>query len=179
MARRQDESQAAHTAVLAALVGTKGRVLAYEVNRELSRRARANLAHLAWVEVLSKSATSGPLPESDVIYVNAGVTHPMPSWLNALKLGGRLLLPLTPDTGVGCMLLAVRVTETAYAASIIWFARFIPCVGARDDDESAELVRALQTRSTTEVRSLRIGSGHDATAWCIFKDWWLSTAEPR
>ncbi len=32
-----------------------------------------------------------------MIYVNAGVTHPVGRWLEALRDGGRLILPLTSD----------------------------------------------------------------------------------
>lgn len=165
-----------YTALLATVVGPQGRVLGYEIHPELSQRARENLAHITWAEVRAVSATEGVLPASDVIYVSAGVTHPVPAWLESLKLGGRLLLPLTTNEGLGCMLLAVRVGDRSYAASLISFAKFIPCVGARDDTEAEALAHALQTRSTTEVRSLRIGRDHDQTAWCICRDWWLSTA---
>jgi protein-L-isoaspartate(D-aspartate) O-methyltransferase len=34
---------------------------------------------------------------ADVIYVNAGATRPAASWLEQLKEGGRLILPLTAD----------------------------------------------------------------------------------
>ena len=34
---------------------------------------------------------------TDVIYVNAGATRPADAWLDWLKEGGRLILPLTAD----------------------------------------------------------------------------------
>jgi D-amino-acid dehydrogenase len=34
---------------------------------------------------------------ADVIYVNAGATRPADAWLDRLKEGGRLILPLTAD----------------------------------------------------------------------------------
>jgi protein-L-isoaspartate O-methyltransferase len=34
---------------------------------------------------------------ADVIYVNAGATRPADVWLDRLKEGGRLILPLTAD----------------------------------------------------------------------------------
>lgn len=168
-----------YTAILAALVGATGSVVAYEIEADLAARARHNLGHLATVRVEQASATVGTLPQADVIYVNAGATHPMPAWLDALNLGGRLLFPLTPNEGHGCMLLVTRRGPAAYEAAVVTRAAFIPCVGARDDAASAALAAALETRSLKTVRSLRRGTQPDHTAWCVGKGWWLSTAEAR
>jgi hypothetical protein len=40
------------------------------------------------------------------------------------------------------------------------------------------LAAALETRRTDDVRSLRLGTEPDDTAWCIGDGWWLSSAEP-
>jgi protein-L-isoaspartate(D-aspartate) O-methyltransferase len=166
-----------YTAVLAALVGPTGRVVAYEIEPDLAVRAAANLKELANVSVLSASANDAALPKSDVIYVNAGATHPPAAWLDALNVGGRLLFPLTPNEGLGCMLLVTRHTSTTYAASVVTRAAFIPCIGARDDDASASLSAALETQSMKSVKSLRRSTPPDHTAWCAGSGWWLSTAE--
>lgn len=168
-----------YTAVLASMVGESGRVWAYEVQPDLARRASVNLAGLQTVEVRGTSGAEGPLPSANVIYVNAGATHPAAAWLDALALGGRLLVPLTPDGEVGCMLLVVRIGTDGYAASVLTFARFIGCVGARTDAESYELMRALKTTSAAAVRSLRRDARPDGTAWCIGDGWWLSTDPPE
>ncbi len=166
------------TAILANLVGPTGRVRAYEIEPALAARARANLAHLKTAEVLSSAAPTSSLPSADVIYVNAGATHPPPSWLDALKIGGRLVFPLTPHDELGCILLVVRSSETGFAARALTFAKFIPCIGARDDAESAAVRSALKARSAAEVRSLRRDQPPDSTAWCVGDGWWLSTAPP-
>ena len=166
-----------YTAVLAALVGPTGRVVAYEIEPDLAARAAANLKALANATVLSASAIDTALPKSDVIYVNAGATHPPASWLDALNVGGRLLFPLTPNEGLGCMLLVTRRTPANYTASIVMRAAFIPCIGARDDDASRSLAAALETQSFESVKSLRRSTPPDHTAWCAGSGWWLSTAE--
>ena len=38
---------------------------------------------------------------ADVIYVNAGTTRPADLWLDRLKEGGRLILPMTTSQDVG------------------------------------------------------------------------------
>ena len=168
-----------YTAILAALVGPTGKVLAFEIQTDLADRARENLKDLPNVTVLNDSTADAHLPNSDVIYVNAGATHPLASWLDALKVGGRLILPLTPNDDLGCMLLVTRETSTGYAASVVARVAFIQCVGARDDLTSNALAAALETQSIKGVRSLHRGTNPDSTAWCVGTGWWLSTAAPK
>jgi protein-L-isoaspartate(D-aspartate) O-methyltransferase len=168
-----------YTAILAALVGPTGNVVALEIQADLADRARDNLKHLPNVTVLSDSATEAHLPNADVIYVNAGATHPLASWLDALNVGGRLIFPLTPNDELGCMLLVTRATPAGYAASVVARVAFIPCAGARDDFASEALAAALETQSIKTVQSLHRGTNPDSTAWCIGTDWWLSTAAPK
>jgi protein-L-isoaspartate(D-aspartate) O-methyltransferase len=167
-----------YTAVLAALVGPTGRVVGLERETDIAERAASNLKHLPNVQIRAQSATEASIPPCDVIYVNAGATHPPSAWLDALSIGGRLVFPLTPNEGFGVMLKVVREGTTTLSASAFTRVAFIPCIGARDDAASASLTAALERQSLKEVRSLRRGTPPDKTAWCIGSDWWLSTAEP-
>jgi len=167
-----------YTAILATLVGPKGRVVAFELEQDLAARAVTNLRHFQNVEVRAESATESAIPTSDVIYVNAGATHPPPAWLDALSIGGRLVLPLTPNEGLGVMLQVVRKSFTVFAASALGRVAFIPCIGARDDAASASLSAALERQSLEQVRALCRGTPPDETAWCVGAGWWLSTAAP-
>ena len=166
-----------YSAILATLVGPAGRVIAFEREPDLAERAASNLKHFSNVEVRAQSATEARIPQCDVIYVNAGATHPPPAWLDALPIGGRLVFPLTPNEGFGIMLQVVRKSACAFAASAFSRVAFIPCIGARDDAASGSLTAALERQSLKEVRSLRTGVAPDETAWCIGTGWWLSTAE--
>lgn len=167
-----------YTAILATLVGAQGRVVAYEVEADLAARAGHNLRHLPQVRMVAGSASEAALPACDLIYVNAGATHPLPSWLDALKPDGRLLFPLTPNEGMGVMLQVTRLAGERYAARALLRVAFIPCIGARDDAASASLTAALERQSLHTVRSLRRDDRPDASAWCIGTGWWLSTLEP-
>lgn len=167
-----------YTAILAKLVGPTGRIVAFELEQDLAARAATNLRQFQNVEVRAKSAIESAMPTSDLIYVNAGATHPPPAWLDALSIGGRLVLPLTPNEGLGVMLQVVRKSFTVFAASALGRVAFIPCIGARDDAASASLSVALERQSLEEVRSLRRGTPPDETAWCKGAGWWLSTVAP-
>ena len=65
-----------YTAILASLVGARGHVTAFEIEQDIAARASSNLAHLSHVSVKAESANVAEMPNCDVIYVNAGATHP-------------------------------------------------------------------------------------------------------
>ena len=164
-----------YSAVLATLVGPTGSVIAVEREEDLAARAASSLREFRNVEVRAASATEIAIPDCDVIYVNAGATHPPAAWLDALRIGGRLVLPLTTNEGFGMMLCVTRNEECVYAACAFTRVAFIPCIGARDDAASMSLSNALERQSLKGVRSLRRNTSPDETAWCLGKDWWLSS----
>jgi protein-L-isoaspartate(D-aspartate) O-methyltransferase len=164
-----------YTALLAELAGPEGAVRAYEIVPELAERARDNLRGYPHVAVVSCSGAEGELPHADVIYVSAGATGPIAPWLDALRPGGRLIFPLTPDVGMGGMLLVTRQVGGTYDARFVSPAAFIPCLGARDAETGRRLAEAFQRNDRDEVRSLHRGTGPDVNnCWCFGKDWWLS-----
>lgn len=165
-----------YTAILAKLLGASGTVVAYEIDQGLAERARLNLADLEMVKVCGRSGAEGPLPACDVLYVSAGATDPLAVWLDALRVGGRLLFPLTPDHGFGAMLLVTREAEEHYAARFLCQAMFIPCMGARDEVTGRQLAKAFRRGRWEEVKSLRRYMNPDESCWCAGADWWLSTA---
>ena len=165
-----------YSAILAKLVGSSGSVVAYEIEEDLAASAVQNLRALPNVSVRSRSGTAEPLPPADIIYVNAGATHPPDAWLDSLELGGRLLFPLTPAVGLGGMLLVTRRAARDYTARFISLAQFIPCIGARDEESSRRLANAFRTRSPFSVHSLHRATPPDDTCWYAGTGWWLSTA---
>ena len=84
-----------YTGVMAHCVGPAGRIVAYEVDDTLAAEARQNLASMPWVEVRHGDAAAALEDSFDAILVNAGVTHPLETWLDRLAPGGRMILPLT------------------------------------------------------------------------------------
>ena len=163
-----------YTAVLARLVTSSGVVFAYELEPELARKAVDNLADLKNVRVSHLSGSAGPLPDCDVIYVSAGATDPIDVWLDALCIGGRLLFPLTPEKGVGGMLLVTRTATDAFDARFISRAMFIPCIGARDDETAKNLSTAFGRNDWSQVQSLQRNASPNASCWVSGRGWWLS-----
>ncbi|GAC1370996.1 MAG: methyltransferase [Aquirhabdus sp.] len=166
-----------YSAVLAELVGATGIVHAYEIEPDLAARAKHYLSRWRNVSVYAQSAANIVLPPADVIYVNAGASHPLDNWLDALRIGGRLVFPLTPRVGYGCMICLTKKSETIFAANIFASVSFVGCIGARDDMSSQALAEALAMGGAMRVRSLHRDSKPDRTAWCVGRNWWLSTAE--
>jgi protein-L-isoaspartate(D-aspartate) O-methyltransferase len=173
-----------YTAVLAELAGPNGEVSAYEIEPALAERATRCLADLPNVTVHQRSGTEGSLPTCNAIYVSAGSTAPLQSWLDALRPSGRLLFPLTPDgagemPGLGGMLLVTRVAEDQFDARFVSPAMFIPCAGARDQETAKKLAEAFKRGDAAKVRSLRRKTSPDETCWVSGNGWWLSTSENR
>jgi protein-L-isoaspartate(D-aspartate) O-methyltransferase len=150
-----------YTAILAELAGPDGRVYACDVDPEFAARARQRLT--AWPTVTVEANDGSSPPGSyDAILINAGVTHPRPEWLAALKPGGRLVLPLTVHVpgmgtshGVGAMMCATRGNGH-------WPARFISpvgiydCVNARDPANEAKLMAATNPQVAAQLRRVSV-----------------------
>ena len=167
-----------YTAILAKLVRTSGRVIAYEVETDIAERARANLARYPQVEVRARSGVGDALPEADAIYVNAAATHPVRAWLDALKVGGRLLFPLQAAHSTGDMLLITRPEQgDAWPARFLCGVVFIACEGAQDRAIGRRLDEAFRRGGAARVRSLIFGAAPAGTSWLQGDGWALSTAE--
>jgi protein-L-isoaspartate(D-aspartate) O-methyltransferase len=163
-----------YTAMLGALVGDEGQVEAYEIESDLAERAKENLKGMPWIRVHAGSGTAGPLPICDVLYVSAGATDPLAVWLDALRIGGRLLFPLTPNESYGGMLMVTRKPD-GYGARFLCGAKFVGCEGARDEAMSQRLEVCFSKGHANEVRSLHRDDWPDETAWCRGEGWWLSS----
>jgi protein-L-isoaspartate(D-aspartate) O-methyltransferase len=170
-----------YTALLGTLTGPGGQVFAYEIDPELAEQAKRNLADLSNVTVYGRSGTEGPLPGCDRLYVSAGATMPLDIWVDALRPGGKLLFPLTPDgpggaPGAGGMLLVTRTPAGKFDARFLMPVMFIPCLGARDEETARNLAGAFKRGDMNNVRSLHRNTLPDNTCWCAGDGWWLSTA---
>jgi protein-L-isoaspartate(D-aspartate) O-methyltransferase len=144
-----------YTAVMAHCVGPTGRVLAFEVDEPLAAEARLNLASLTWVEA-NHSDGSGPIEGAfDAILVNAGVTHPLDVWLNAVAPGGRMILPLTgtmpamgSNIGKGLVLLLTRQETGDFSARVLTFVAIYSALGVRDAEMNDRLGKAMMGSPT-------------------------------
>src|SRR5262249_50716463 len=112
-------------------------------------------------------------------YVNASITQPSWSWLDALNAGGRLLFPLCAAGGIGGMLRVEKPDHgSAWPARFVSAAAFVPCVGRQDSETGRQLTAAFREGGKESVRSFRIDDARDDTCWFAGDGWWLSTADP-
>ena len=164
-----------YTTLLGKLVGETGVVDAYEIEPTLAQRATDNLAAFPNVTVHARSGAEGTLPACDVLYVNAGATEPLAVWLDALRPMGRLLFPMTPDVGVGAMLLVTKQEDGSFTARFLLQAQFVPCIGARNEATEPNLAEAFRNSNWTKVKTLHRNDEADDSCWCSGPGWWLST----
>src|ERR1700730_1441445 len=165
-----------YTAIIAELVGSAGRVTAFEIDPTLTQKARAALADWPQVRLIHADGAGISFEPVDAIVASAGATHPLGSWLDALRPGGRLLFPMaTFRDGPGAMLLVKRSTEEGLTARFLCRAGFIDFQGARERAISRRLATALTHDRGPAVKSLRRDNHQeDETCWLHGEGWCLS-----
>jgi protein-L-isoaspartate(D-aspartate) O-methyltransferase len=160
-----------YTAVMAHCAGRTGHVVALEADEKLASAARENLASMPWVEVTASAAGTAP-GSFDAILVNAGMTHPLPAWLDALAEGGRLMLPLTStmvpmgNIGKGLVMLIARSGDQL-SARVHGFVAIYSAAGLRDETLNQQLGKAMMggPQKWMSVSRLR-RDVHDPSAAC-------------
>ena len=168
-----------YTAIMAEVVGAKGHVTAIEIDPELATCARNNLSYLSQVEVVQGDGGECNAGPSDAILINAGATHPRAIWLDSLRLGGRLLVPLTvtedTDGGGGGRVLKVTRQERGLTAFFISEVGIFSCAGGRDPELNRRLKEAFNRGDWKSVQSLRREKHEpDDTCWLHNDDFCLS-----
>jgi protein-L-isoaspartate(D-aspartate) O-methyltransferase len=175
------------TALLAHMAGPNGRVTGIEFEPMLAQRSRANLSAFPNVTVVEGDGAAAPFEPADVIYVNAGATRPADNWLDRLRDGGRMILPLTTNKGFdqfgraphemvsqGAVLRIERRGEDFFVKWISAVAIF-PCAGARDEVSEQALAKALaQGRFNEVTRLYRHENVPEADCWLKAPGWSLA-----
>lgn len=166
------------TAILAELVTSKGRVIAYEIENNLAERAKESLQHYAQVEVISGDATKAKnLPQIDVVVACAGVTHVPLQWLDHLSNSGRMVLPVTGENQWGFLMHLARDGDDLPIKSL-GPCGFYHCAGARLKEEEQALAAALKSSMGRPLRQgyYHLGSpdGHAKQVWVTGKSYWIS-----
>jgi len=156
-----------YTAILAEIVGPTGVVIAIDIDATLAHQAGQNLVDYYNVQVWYGDDVPFEPESADAVFVNAGATHPLPAWLDALAYGGRLLIPLTATGPEGFStggMFLIRRTLGGFTASCVSGVAIYPCVGVRNSDLNLELWRRRGTER--QVHSFR-RDAHvpDTTCW--------------
>jgi len=163
-----------YSAILSMLVLPGGHVNAIEIDDGLATAARSNLIPFENVSVITGNSASLPIAPSDLIYVNAGVVAPPVHWLQALRMGGRLIFPWRPSKNIAMAALVTR-SASGFDLKALMPAWFIPCVGAAEEPAGSPAPdRDLAWRS----RSIRLTAEQapDQTATAVYQDVWFSSA---
>jgi protein-L-isoaspartate(D-aspartate) O-methyltransferase len=170
-----------YTAIIAETVGPGGHVVGVELDEELARRARQNLAYLPQAQIIQGDGGSYNPEATDAILVNAGATFVRSAWLDSLRPGGKLIVPLTiaegeKAHGLGFMLKIAR-QENGYAARFLSSIMIFPCIGSRDEGSEQRLREALMKGTWGLVQSLRRDTHESGdTCWLHGADFCLSTS---
>ena len=170
-----------YTAIIAEVVGPSGSVVATEIDSNLAARARENLSGYGNVQVHSVDGGEFDPGECDAMLINAGVTHPHPLWLDRLRDGGRLVLPITLATsetlGAGLMTRIVRRNDR-FSAHGVTPVGIYSCKSVRDPELEPLVRNALMNQSLLKVQSLRL-EPHEQDATCLVhgKDVCFSSAD--
>jgi protein-L-isoaspartate(D-aspartate) O-methyltransferase len=149
-----------YTAILAHLVGRRGRVTAIEYDPALAAKLAANFKGRHNVHCIHGDGTQVEFDIADIIYVNAGATRPADMWLDRLADGGRLILPLTsnrpesvPIERRGAVFRIEHRGDDFLATRISGVAIF-PCEGGRDEVSEAALRAAFEKGGAERVTRL-------------------------
>ncbi len=174
-----------YSAIMAHLVGPSGKVTAIEYDPGLADRAAKNLEPFDNVTVVQGDGSTAPFEPADAIYVNAGATRPAETWLDGLKEGGRLVLPLTTDKSFtqadfsnmhlsGAVFLVTRSGDDLPARFISPVAIF-PCEGMRDAESEKALAAAFQNGDGRKVaRLVRSNDVPPEQCWVRAPGWCLT-----
>jgi protein-L-isoaspartate(D-aspartate) O-methyltransferase len=174
-----------YTAIMAEMVGPSGRVTGIECDPRLAASAKANLSSRPNIEILEGDGATVHFDVADVIYVNAGATAPAMAWLDGLRDGGRLILPLTTEKGFGKiepdkMLqrgAVFRIEQRCGDYLVKWISpvAIFPCAGSREADSERALASALEKGGMRDVTRLyRSGSVPKEYCWLQGSDWCLA-----
>jgi len=168
-----------YSAVMGEMVGGAGSVLAVEVDPGLAARAQSLVLPNAPVEIRQGDG-AGPFGRTfDAILVNAGVTHPVGAWLDALAPHGRMVLPLTApmpmtsaNIGKGLLVLLTGEGDGDFTARTLSYVAIYSAIGLRDDALGAQLSASMLRGATFTRLTRRVHARTDAcflhaADWCL------------
>jgi protein-L-isoaspartate(D-aspartate) O-methyltransferase len=158
-----------YTAIMAEIVGPDGSVAAVEVKPDLAARAQQNLAAYPNVTVAAANGATFDPGASDAMLINAGMTHPNPLWLDRLREGGRLVVPLTmattPTLGVGVMAKIIR-KGNKFSAQVVGPLGIYSGTGMRDAQREPLLRAAMTSGALMKMKSVR-RDAHERSDTCV------------
>ena len=133
------------------------------------------LASRPWIEARHGDASASPGETFDAILVNAGVTHPLDVWLDALEPGGHMMVPITASMpamgstlGKGLVLLVTRDSAGGFAARVVTVVVVYSALAIRDPQMDEAIGKAMMAGPARwmAVKRLRHDTHEpDASCW--------------
>jgi protein-L-isoaspartate(D-aspartate) O-methyltransferase len=140
---------------------------------------------MSWVDARHGDASHVFNEQFDAIVVNAGVTHPLDAWLDALAPGGRMVLPLTgtlqlmgSNIGKGLVFVLTNDDRDSFSARVLTVVAIYSAIGVRDDKMNDRLGKAMMggpTQWQTVKRLRRDAHEPDASCWLHGPTFCIST----
>ena len=158
-----------YTAIMAEVVGSKGSVVAAEIDSTLAEIAVTNLKDYDHVRVLSRDGADVDPAACDAILINAGVTHPHPAWLDGLGEGGVLVLPLSVGRNLSvndAMVVAITRRHDQFAAELLSIITIYSSPSMRDPMLQSMLNDSFESHAMLRLKSVRKDE-HERTDSCI------------
>jgi protein-L-isoaspartate(D-aspartate) O-methyltransferase len=158
-----------YTAIMAEVVGSSGSVVAAEIDSTLAENAVTNLMSYDHVKVLNRDGADFDPVRCDAIFINAGVTHPHPAWLDCLSEGGVLVLPLSVGRQLcvnDAMVLGITRRHNQFAAEILSIITIYSSPSMRDPVLQSMLNDSFESHAMLRLKSVR-KDDHDKTDTCI------------
>jgi len=169
------------TAVMAETVGRTGCVSGVEVDADLAVRSAQNLSPWPWASVVQGDGVSIGDGPYDAVLINAGVTHILPAWIDALAPGGRIIIPLTAtiagpmgpamaNIGKGIIAMVTKTDDPSVLdARLVTFVGIYSAIGLRDEALNQKIGAALQKMPYPALKTFRLDP-HEPSALCWLHD---------
>ncbi|WP_338110954.1 protein-L-isoaspartate O-methyltransferase family protein [Rhizobium cauense] len=173
-----------YTAIMSLLVGQDGRVIAVEFDGDLARRAEDNLRPYPNVQVVHGNGIEWPRDPTDAVYVNFAIHRPADAWVERLRPGGRLILPVgVPDvdakgpTGLASYagFFLFRREKQGYSAEYLCPVAFVWAEAvAGGFDSYRRLETAFSRGGAHRIGALRWKTERQGEEWYSEADWGLA-----
>ncbi len=169
-----------YSAIMAELVGDSGSIIALELDPTLADLATRNLKDYSNVQCLCADGSSYTfLPRSlDALIISAGASIVQRCWLESLRQGGCLIVPLfLSESELGQVTRITRRGER-FRVEFIMDTIVYPCIGSCDSDSGHLLREAVETFGWYSDAELRLDvENADQSAWIVTPSYWISMIE--
>ncbi|MDW9354599.1 methyltransferase domain-containing protein [Sinorhizobium meliloti] len=180
-----------YTSILSKLTGDSGLVTAIEFDPVLADSAGRNLRDNGNIRVIQGDGCVWPQVPVDRIYVNFASSRPAKSWIENLRVGGKLIFPLglpieqsqnKRSKAAKGIFLFVQREPSGYKASSLGPTYFVWGEGSHDETAIhynrkkylKQLQDSIETKKADRIRSLRLGKAKTSDEWFSGDDWGLS-----